>query len=67
MDDAILDLWKRNHLENTEESLSASINLSQNPSHHLLAGRALVRTRLQRWDAALLNAEMVFSVRSLVC
>ena len=37
-----------------------SINQSQNPSHHLLANRALVRTRLQRWDAALLDAEMVF-------
>ena len=34
--DAILDLWKRDHLENAEASLSASINQSQNPKHHLL-------------------------------
>ena len=40
--------------------MTASINQSQNPSHHVLASRALVRTRLQRWDVALLDAEMVF-------
>ena len=56
-------MWKRDHLENAEASLTASINQSQNPSHHLLASRALVRTRLQRWDAALLDAEMVFFTR----
>ena len=39
--------------------MTASINQSQNPSHHLLASRALVRTRLQTWDAALLDAERV--------
>ena len=66
IDDAILDLWKRDHLENAESPLSASINQSQNPNDHLLASRALVRTRLQRWDTALLDAEMVPFTCSLV-
>ena len=52
-------MWTHDHLENAEASLTASINQSQNPSHHLLASRALVQTRLQKWDAALLDAEMV--------
>ena len=60
IDDAILDLWRRDQLENAEASLTASINQSQNSSHHVLASRALVRTRLQGWNAALLDAEMVF-------
>ena len=59
IDDAILDLWKRDQLENAEASLTASISQSQNSSHHVLASRALVRMRLQGWDAALLDAEMV--------
>ena len=54
-------MWKRDQLEDVEASLTASINQSQNPNHHLLASRALVRTRLQRWNAALLDAEMVLS------
>ena len=37
IDDAILDLWKRDHLENAESPLSASINQSQNPNGRLLA------------------------------
>ena len=55
-----LYLWKHDQLENAEASLTASISQSQNPSHHVLASRALVRTRLQRWDAALLDAETVY-------
>ena len=55
-------MWKRDQLENAEASLTASINHSQNPSHHVLASRALVRARLQRWNAALLDAEMVFFI-----
>ena len=46
MYDAILDLWKRDDLENAEASLSASINQSQNPNHHLLSRRALVSTHM---------------------
>ncbi|KAF8432946.1 hypothetical protein L210DRAFT_830973, partial [Boletus edulis BED1] len=38
--------------------LTAVIDGSQNPSHHVLASRALVRVRLQQWDAALADAEM---------
>ena len=54
-------MWEHHQLENVEASLTASINWqSENPSHHVLASRALVRTRLQRWDAALLDAETVF-------
>jgi len=35
------------------------IDDSQNPSHHALASRALVRARLRQWDTALTDAEMV--------
>ena len=59
IDDAILNSWKRDQLENAEVSLTASINHSQNPIH-VVASRALLGTRLQRWDEAVLDAEMVF-------
>ena len=40
--------------------LTATITASSHPSHHVLASRALIRTRLQDWDAALVDAEKVF-------
>jgi hypothetical protein len=59
IDDAALDSWKHDQLENADALLTAAIHESQNPSHHVLASRALVRARLQQWDAALVDAEMV--------
>ena len=59
IDDAALDLWKNDQLENAETLLTAAILESENPSHHVLASRALVRARLQQWDASLVDAETV--------
>ncbi|KAF8554511.1 TPR-like protein [Imleria badia] len=56
-----------NHqLENTEALLTAAIRGSQTPSHHVLAGRALVRSRLQRWKAALDDAENAINIQPSV-
>ncbi|KAF8555011.1 hypothetical protein OG21DRAFT_962817 [Imleria badia] len=59
IDEAALDLWKHDQLENTEALLIAAITTSQNPRDYVLASRALVRARLRLWDAALVDAEMV--------
>ena len=42
--------------------LTATITTSSHPSHHVLASRALIRARLQDWDAALIDAKKVFIV-----
>lgn len=63
IDDAALDAWKSDQLENAEALLTAAIPASQDPNHHILASRALVRTRLQHWDAAFSDAERVFTIR----
>lgn len=62
IDDAALDSWKRDQFENAEALLTAAIPKSQNPSHHVLASRALVRARLLQWDSAVVDAEKVFVV-----
>ena len=54
IDDAALD-----QLADTEASLPAETPLSQNPSQHVLASRALARARLQRWDEAIADSEEV--------
>ena len=59
IDDAALNLWKRDQLTDVEELLSRTITAS-NTSHHAFASRALVRARLQEWDTALVDAERVF-------
>jgi hypothetical protein len=59
IDDAALDSWKRDQLENVDALLTAAIPKSQSPNHHVLASRALVRARLRLWDAALVDAEEV--------
>ena len=59
IDDAALDSWKHDQLENAEALLTAAIPESRNPIPHVLASRALVRARLRRWDAALADAEEV--------
>ena len=42
--------------------LTATITASSYPSHHVLASRALIRARLQDWDAALVDAKKVLVV-----
>ena len=42
--------------------LTATITVSSHPSHHVLASRALIRARLQDWDAALVDAKKVLVV-----
>ncbi|KAF8546186.1 WD40 repeat-like protein, partial [Imleria badia] len=66
IDDAALDSWKHDQLENAEAILTAVIHESQNPSYHVLASRALVRTRLQQWDAALVDAEKAIDIQPSV-
>ena len=72
IDDAALHSWRHNQLANAEASLTAAIHDSRNPSHHALASRALVRTRLRQWDAAIADATQVCLVllsraMSLIC
>ena len=59
IDDAALDSWMHDQLENAEALLTAAIPESRNPIHHVLASRALIRARLRQWDAALVDAEEV--------
>ena len=58
IDNAALDAWKNDHLEDAEALLTTAIQ-HQRPRHHFLAARALVRARLEHWDEALADAEMV--------
>ena len=59
IDDAVLDLWNQDQLKGAEALLTKAITAS-NTSHHVLACRALVWARLQEWDTAIADAEMVF-------
>ena len=59
VDDAALHSWKHDQLENADALLTVAIPESWNPTHHVLASRALVRARLRQWDAALVDAEQV--------
>ena len=59
IDDAALDAWKNNQLEDAEALLTTAMHQHQHPRYHFLAARALVRARLQRWDEALVDAQMV--------
>ena len=56
----MLDAWKHDQLADAEALLTAAINRSQNPSHRVLASRALIRARLNKWDTALIDAETVW-------
>ena len=62
IDDAALDSWKLDQLANADALLTVAVCESENPSHHVLASRALLRTRLQQWNAALVDAELVLVV-----
>ena len=59
IDDAALDSWEQDQLENADALLTTAISESRNENHHVLASRALVRARLRQWDAALVDAEQV--------
>ena len=59
IDDAALELWKQDRLEEAEALLTETITASQNLNHDLLASRALVRARSGQWDTAIVDAEMV--------
>ena len=59
IDDAVLDAWKNHQLEDADALLTIAIHQHQHLGDHFLAARALVRTRLQHWDEALVDAEMV--------
>ena len=59
IDDAALESWKHDQLENANSLLTTAIAESRNPTHHVLASRALVRARLRLWDAALVDADQV--------
>ena len=59
IDDAALHSWKHDQLDNADALFTAAILEYQNPNHHLLASRALVRARSRQWDAALVDAEEV--------
>ena len=59
IDDAVLDAWKNDRLEDAEALLTTAIHQHQHPSYHFLAARALVRARLHHWDDALVDAQMV--------
>ncbi|KAF8415336.1 hypothetical protein L210DRAFT_879140, partial [Boletus edulis BED1] len=56
-----LDAWKNDQLEIADTLLTAAISESHSPSHHAFASRASVSARLQKWDAALQDAEMVLA------
>ena len=59
IDDAAFDAWKNDRLEDAEALLTTAIHQHQHPSYHFLAARALIHARLQHWDEALVDAEMV--------
>ena len=62
IDGPALNSWKLDQLVNTDALLTTEITMaSQNPSHHALTSRALVRARLQQWDAAIADATEVLS------
>ncbi|KAF8435498.1 hypothetical protein L210DRAFT_3551412 [Boletus edulis BED1] len=63
IDDAALDAWKNDQLENADALLTLAISEAHSSSHHALANRAIVRARLQKWDAALKDAEMAIHVQ----
>ena len=59
IDDAVLDAWKNDQLEDGEALLTTAIHQHPHPSYHFLAARALVRARLKHWDEALVDVQMV--------
>ena len=60
IDGGALHSWNHNEFSNAEALLTAAIHESRDPSHHACASRALVRARLEQWDAAIVDATEVF-------
>ncbi|KAF8129771.1 hypothetical protein EV363DRAFT_1336453 [Boletus edulis] len=63
IDDAVLDAWENDQLENADTLLTAAVSEANSQSHYALASRSAVRARLQKWDAALQDAEMAIDVQ----
>lgn len=66
--DTVLDSWKNDRLLEAETSLTRVISNSTRQSHHALANRSLVRSRLnpQSWEPVIDDAENVcFDLLSL--
>ncbi|KAN0078113.1 hypothetical protein V8E55_010170 [Tylopilus felleus] len=61
--DDVFSSWKHDQLATAEALLTSE---SSNPSHHLLINRALVRARLEEWDAALIDAETAINMQPSV-
>lgn len=59
IDSTALTAWKDGQLTNAEVILSAARPMAENPGHHVLASRALVRARLGKCNAALVDAKEV--------
>jgi len=59
--DAAFKLWTQGDLARAEELFAEETIHTSNPSHHAcaLAHRALVRTRLKRYDMAIDDAKKV--------
>lgn len=62
IDNATREAWKEDKLDDAEEMLSRQIIRRTGSDHTAFANRALIRTRLHRWDAALRDAEIVSAV-----
>ncbi|KAH0838810.1 WD40-repeat-containing domain protein [Lanmaoa asiatica] len=61
INDAVLHSWTHDQFANAETLLTQEIADSRYANHHILASRALVRARLQHWDAAIDDAKQVFA------
>ncbi|KAF8546305.1 hypothetical protein OG21DRAFT_1176634 [Imleria badia] len=59
---AVLDSWRQGRLVETDALLTEDID-SENPSLRTLPHRALIRARLQQWDAANDDAEKSINIR----
>ncbi|KAG8220715.1 hypothetical protein J3R82DRAFT_3045 [Butyriboletus roseoflavus] len=64
--DAVREAWKKDKLDDAEEILSRHLIHHTGASHSLFANRALIRARLQHWDAALRDAETSIDIQPSV-
>ncbi|KAG8214921.1 hypothetical protein J3R82DRAFT_10108 [Butyriboletus roseoflavus] len=61
----VQELWLHGELESAMEILSRDIALN-GKTYHAFANRALVQARLQKWDDALVDAEMSINIQPSV-
>ncbi|KAH7905044.1 hypothetical protein BJ138DRAFT_1165467 [Hygrophoropsis aurantiaca] len=64
--DTAFEAWVQDELEKAEAIFTQKIMLAQNPNHHLLANRALLRARLQGWEGAINDAEKSIEIQPSV-